>query len=127
MTASTCPALVVTNGTASSASPSEVTQIVDITCDDGYIQHGTSATCSPDGVGKAKWTNIPTCEGLLKGCLYAALTFLRDKQMFQLVIIIVYRESHHKLHNDCLIATHDSVDMSCSRSDKWEGPVHLSQ
>ena len=70
ITAVTCPPLDVDNGKASSTSPSKVTETVDIACDDGYKKVGTSATCSPAGLGKAAWTNIPKCEGRLQGCLY---------------------------------------------------------
>ena len=59
-------------------------QTVNITCDDGYIQNGTSASCSRDDVGKAKWTSVPTCEGVLEDCFYEALTYMRGKNMIQL-------------------------------------------
>ena len=69
MTAATCPALDVDHGKASSTSPSNVAEVVDITCDDGYSKVGVNATCSPDGPGKAAWTNVPSCEGLLEDCM----------------------------------------------------------
>ena len=63
-TAAECPALTVVNGKSSSDSASKTIEVVEVTCDDGYKKVGTGATtCSPDGPGKAKWTNVPSCEG----------------------------------------------------------------
>ena len=70
MTAVTCPALTVENGVASSTSPSQPMETVEITCNVGYKQvGGTSVMCSPTGPGKSAWKDIPTCEGLLGDCL----------------------------------------------------------
>ena len=67
VTAATCPSLTVDHGKISSQKTNET---VNITCDAGYTQVGTGATCSPAGPGKAAWTNIPTCEGRLDDWLF---------------------------------------------------------
>ena len=104
MTAATCPALNVDHGKAFSTSPSNVMEVMDITCDAGYMKDGTSATCSPAGAGKAAWTNIPSCEGLLEECTYeGAHTYERQISVFQLSIVNVYPESYHKVHIDSLL------------------------
>ena len=91
MAAATCPALIVENGVASSTSPSNVTEVMDITCDDGYSKVGTSATCSPAGPGKATWTDIPFCEGLLEDCMDEdTQTYERQISFFQMGIVLVY-------------------------------------
>ena len=71
MTAAKCSPLTVENGKASSTAAGDLTATVDITCEDGYKKVGTIAVCSPDGPGKAAWTNVPTCAGRLEGCLRA--------------------------------------------------------
>ena len=104
MTAATCPALNVDHGKASSTSASNVAEVVDITCDDGYSKVGTNATCSPDGPGKAAWTNPPFCEGLLEDCMdEGTQTYERQISFFQMGIMLVYSESHHKVHIDSLL------------------------
>ena len=80
MAAATCPALSVNHGKASSTSAGNVAEVVDITCDDGYSKVGTNATCVPDGPGKAAWSNVPSCEGLLEDCMHEG-TQAYERQM----------------------------------------------
>ena len=73
MAAAKCDPLIVEN--AQPISDKFTGDTVDLNCGEGFMQVGGSATCSPNGPGKAAWTNIPKCEGLFAGCLCARTLF----------------------------------------------------
>jgi len=65
--AASCPGFTVKNATSVSAK--KVGDTVDLTCNKDLMQVGASATCKPDGPGKAVWSTIPKCEEAFCGPL----------------------------------------------------------
>lgn len=66
MAEATCDPLIVANGKASSNSASKINATVGITCDIGFTETFSEATCKATSQGAA-WDRIPTCAGRLEG------------------------------------------------------------